>query len=154
MLQKLTIQTHKHKLKAKVDTTRIDAKTEKVIKRNAIKRRVIKKEIVRRVDYAARRIQFQYVSAVLLPESMRQLDKVVKILKNNPDLRITVEGHTSSDGHLDRNILLSQSRAESVKKYFESKGIDPARIVAIGYGALKPLNRDKTPAEQGDKPPC
>jgi len=132
----------------KVDTVKVDAASGNFVKRNAVKRRVIKKEIVRSVDYAARRIQFQYVSAVLLPESMRQLDRVVKILKNNPDLRITVEGHTSSDGHLDRNILLSQSRAESVKKYFESKGIDPARIVAIGYGALKPLNRDKTPAEQ------
>ena len=79
---------------------------------------------------------------------MRQLDKVVKILKNNPDLRLTIEGHTSTDGHLDRNIILSQTRAESVKKYFESKGIDPTRIVAVGYGPSRPLNGDRTFAEQ------
>ena len=108
----------------------------------------IKKEIVQKVEYAAKRIQFKYGSAELTKESFSLLDDVASILKSNPEIKVTVEGHTSSDGTYEVNLKLSKNRAEKVKTYLESKGIEAERLVTIGYGPDKPLNSGKTEAEK------
>ena len=51
------------------------------------------------------------------------LDKVADILKENPELKLSIEGHTSNDGNANKNMQLSQDRADNVKAYFISKGI-------------------------------
>lgn len=99
----------------------------------------IKKEVIEKVAYAARKIQFQLGKAVLKPESFKTLDEVIQVLKTDTELKITVEGHTSGDGNLQNNQLLSQKRAESVKQYMISKGIAAERLTAIGLGSGKPL---------------
>lgn len=108
----------------------------------------IKKEIVQKVEYAAKRIQFKVGSADLTKESFGLLDDVASILKSNPEIKLTVEGHTSSDGPYDVNMKLSKSRAEKVKTYLESKGIEAERLITIGYGPDRPLNAGKTDAEK------
>ncbi|HEY2721925.1 MAG TPA: OmpA family protein, partial [Chitinophagaceae bacterium] len=109
---------------------------------------VIKKEIVEKVNLAARRIQFERAKANLLPASLQVLDEVVKVLNQNPDLKLSIEGHTSNSGIYEENMKLSNQRAEKVKEYFISKGISPARLHAEGFGPTKPLNNGKTEAEQ------
>jgi outer membrane protein OmpA-like peptidoglycan-associated protein len=108
----------------------------------------IKKEIVEKVNYAAQRIQFNFAKADLLPASFTVLDNVVKILKENPELKLSIEGHTSSDGLLAVNMKLSQNRADNVKNYFISKGIDASRLTAKGFGPTQPINNGKTEAEK------
>jgi len=108
----------------------------------------IKKEIVQKVEYAAKRIQFKYGSAELTAESFSLLDDVAGILKSNPEIKVAIEGHTSSDGPYEVNLRLSKNRAEKVKTYLESKGIEAERLVTIGYGPDKPLNAGKTETEK------
>lgn len=108
----------------------------------------IKKEIVEKVNYAARRIQFQQSKSNLLRPSIYVLNEVVKILKQNPDIKVSIEGHTSGDAIYDANMKLSQERANKVKAFFISKGIAASRLTAIGYGPNKPLNAGRTEAEK------
>jgi outer membrane protein OmpA-like peptidoglycan-associated protein len=108
----------------------------------------IKKEIVEKVDYAAKRIQFKYGSSELLPASFRVLDEVAEVLKSNPGIKVTIEGHTSSDGKYEVNMRLSKTRAENVKKYLISKGIDGERLTTVGYGPDKPIVKETTEADK------
>lgn len=102
----------------------------------------IKKEVIEKVNLAARQIRFEYRKAELAPQSFKVLDEVISVLNENPELKIAVEGHTSIDGSLQANMLLSQKRADQVKKYLVSKGITSDRITAIGYGPSRPLNEE------------
>ena len=108
----------------------------------------IKREIVEKVKYAAKRILFRSSDATLLPESFNVLDEVAKILKENPDLKLAIEGHTSNDGNPDANMKLSQNRAVNVKVYLESKGIKGSRLSAQGFGPTRPLNYGQTAADK------
>lgn len=89
-------------------------------------------------------IHFETGKAVILPDSFAILDEVADVLIQNPNIRIRIEGHTDSTGSYDLNMRLSQSRADSVKQYLVSKGIDPFRMEAIGYGPSKPIDTNKT----------
>lgn len=109
---------------------------------------VINKEVVAKVNYAARQIQFEYTKATIRTASYAILDEVVKVLKQDPSLILSIEGHTSNDGIYDANMKLSQARADNVKAYFISKGVDASRLQAKGFGPTKPLNKGKTEAEK------
>ncbi len=108
----------------------------------------VKKEIVEKVNYAAKRIQFAKGNAKLLPSTHKVLNEVVTILKQNPNLLLSVEGHTSGDGIRDANMKLSRDRANAVRAYLISKGISSKRITARGYGPDKMLNAGKTEEEK------
>ena len=89
-------------------------------------------------------INFKVNSADLLPASNKTLDKAVAVLKEFPDLKLEVQGHTDDQpikkgGKFEDNKALSQARAETVKAYFVGKGIEEGRITAVGYGPDKPV---------------
>ncbi len=107
----------------------------------------IKKAIIKKVDMAARRIQFKYKSVLLLPASKKVLNEVVKLLKKNPELNLSIEGHTSADGNPDNHMRLSYARAYSVKIYLESKGVSPFQLKAEGFGATRPLAKGSSPSQ-------
>ena len=106
----------------------------------------IRQEVIDRVSFAARKIQFQLSSAVLTKGSYPILDSIVSILRSEPALRLTIEGHTSSDGKYETNMRLSEERAAAVRNYLVAKGISIDRLSSIGYGPNKPLNDGKTKA--------
>jgi len=108
----------------------------------------IKKEIIQKVEFAARKIQFSLGKAALLPASKKVLDEVAELLLAETDLKIDIEGHTSSDGNLNTNIRLSNERAETVKNYLIKKGVDPSRLTSQGFGPTKPLNEGKSEEEK------
>ena len=108
----------------------------------------IKKEIIEKVNYAAQRIQFKAGKDDLLPQSLKVLDDVVKILNDNPEIKVIIEGHTSADGSLAYNMKLSNERANKVKSYLQLKGIAASRLSAKGFGPAQPLNEGKTYAEK------
>ncbi|MEQ1584605.1 MAG: OmpA family protein [Cyclobacteriaceae bacterium] len=90
-------------------------------------------------------IYFGYDSADIRRDAARELDKLVVLLNDNTDLRIEMGSHTDSVASDAYNIELSQRRAESTVNYLIRKGIDPARLVAKGYGESKPIARNTNP---------
>lgn len=90
-------------------------------------------------------VLFQTDKSELLPGAMAQLNQVGEALvRNSPDSRIVVEGHTDNQGQAAHNQELSQKRAESVATYLRSRGIAPDRVTAVGKGADKPVADNKT----------
>ncbi|HTF82189.1 MAG TPA: OmpA family protein, partial [Cytophagales bacterium] len=86
-----------------------------------------------------RHVYYDFNKSTLRPESYPELDKLVKVMTQNPYLRLEVNGHTDNIGGHEANIQLSQKRAESVVTYLISKGIAPTRLVAKGFGETKPI---------------
>ncbi len=80
----------------------------------------------------------------LRPESYIELDRVVKLLNDNPSVEIEMSAHTDSRGSDEYNFKLSDNRAQSVMQYILSKGIDPKRITAHGYGETRPVATNDT----------
>lgn len=74
----------------------------------------------------------------LRPESFVELDRVVKLLNENPSIEIEMSAHTDSRGADDYNFKLSDNRARSVMEYIISKGIAANRIISQGYGETRP----------------
>ena len=87
---------------------------------------------------------FDFNKAEVRPEGRDILDRVVKTLKDNPDVKVVVEGHTDSVGSDAYNKKLSERRAEAVKRYLVRQGIDPSRIRTVGYGKSKPIADNST----------
>jgi outer membrane protein OmpA-like peptidoglycan-associated protein len=85
-------------------------------------------------------VRFNTNSADLLPESLPILNSIQEYLKENPNLRIKITGHTDLTGDISLNKILSLERAESVKFYFNQKGIDKQRMITEGKGSTEPLS--------------
>ncbi len=99
------------------------------------------KEVLRQ---ALQGIEFETSSDVIRVISYPILDKVVDVLQNNPDYLLKISGHTDSQGNDDANLILSNKRAQSTKRYIVEHGIDEARLDAIGYGETKPVADNET----------
>lgn len=84
-------------------------------------------------------INFDTDSDVIRAESKPTLDRIAALLKAHGDWKLTVEGHTDATGGAAHNQQLSQKRAESVKAYLVTAGIDAARLQPVGLGATKPV---------------
>jgi outer membrane protein OmpA-like peptidoglycan-associated protein len=83
-------------------------------------------------------INFKTGSAEILKTSNKTLDGAVKVLTDYPELKLEIAGHTDDVGDDTANQELSQQRADSVKAYFEGKGVAGDRVVAKGYGETAP----------------
>jgi len=87
-------------------------------------------------------IFFDYDKATLRPISQVELDKFYRMLSEKPQLVVEISGHTDSKGNDEFNMKLSQARAQSVVDYLIKKGIDPKRMVAVGYGETRPIAKN------------
>lgn len=84
-------------------------------------------------------IFFETAKWQLLPASFVELDKLVKVLSDNPTMEITISGHTDNVGNDDANQTLSANRAKAVVDYLVSKGLSQNRFQQAGYGETKPV---------------
>jgi len=90
------------------------------------------------------KVLFDFDSAELRPESITELERVVKFMGDVPFAKAMVEGHTDSVGTEAYNQALSDRRAKAVFDYLSSRGVDPARLSSIGHGELKPIADNAT----------
>jgi outer membrane protein OmpA-like peptidoglycan-associated protein len=86
-----------------------------------------------------RNIYFDVNKATFKQASFDELGKLENMMKQNPAMKVEISGHTDNSGPTAFNKTLSQARADAVKKYLASKGVDASRVTAVGYGETKPL---------------
>jgi peptidoglycan-associated lipoprotein len=90
-------------------------------------------------------IYYELDKADIRPDAAKELDKLVQILIDNPEIKIELSSHTDSIATVEYNLDLSQRRAESAVNYLIQHGISPDRLVAKGYGELRPIARNTNP---------
>ncbi|MCC5904195.1 MAG: OmpA family protein [Halomonas sp.] len=93
-----------------------------------------------------RDVNFEFDSAQLTSNAQQVLNGIAERLVNNPDVRVSIEGHTDSRGSAQYNQNLSQRRAESVAAYLSQRGVATNRMRAIGYGEARPVASNDTDA--------
>ena len=94
--------------------------------------------------YTFKNVLFDFDKAVLLDQSIEELDKLGAHLKTHPELSIEIYGHTDNVGLKSRNKELSQQRATAVSKYLIEKGLDKNHIKSFGFGAEQPVVENNT----------
>ncbi|MBK9479295.1 MAG: OmpA family protein [Bacteroidetes bacterium] len=75
------------------------------------------------------------------PDAAKELNKLVKMLKDNPSIVIELSSHTDSQGSAESNLSLSDNRAKASAQYIIDNGIDSKRVSGKGYGETQPLNK-------------
>ncbi len=94
--------------------------------------------------WVIRGIQFETAKSIIRPVSYPVLDEVLVVLRENPSLRVEIDGHTDSTGSAAFNQTLSEQRAKAVLEYFVSKGISRGRLTAKGFGPRNPVASNAT----------
>ena len=92
-------------------------------------------------------IFFDYGKASLRTESISELDRLAKLMKENPAIRVQISGHTDNQGSEEFNKKLSHERARSVVEYLEKAGVAADRLKFMGYGFSRP--RASNDSEEG-----
>jgi outer membrane protein OmpA-like peptidoglycan-associated protein len=93
-------------------------------------------------------IYYDLDKAEIRPDAAEELDKLVKILEDNPSIKIELSSHTDDRASDAYNLDLSQRRAESAVEYLVSQGIDPDRLVARGYGETQLMIENASTEEE------
>jgi OOP family OmpA-OmpF porin len=119
----------------------IDPRRETTVQLRILPRPAKPSVIVKTGEISLRRqISFATGSDEILPNSEPILMEVADALLRNPDLElIEIQGHTDSRGELEVNMLLSRRRAKAVRQWLVEHGVEPARLMAKGYGPTRPL---------------
>jgi outer membrane protein OmpA-like peptidoglycan-associated protein len=106
---------------------------------------VIEQAIIEVLKTAFDNLEFEVAKDVILEGSKVSLGELAEVLKKKPTWKLEITGHTDSQGDDTANMLLSKKRAESVKAYLISQGIDAARLNTLYYGETKPIAANDTP---------
>ena len=115
-------------------------------KKEAAAAAVVSKEMFEK-GRATIKIKFDFDKADVKPAFNKEIKKFADVMKNYPDLKVVIEGHTDRTGKKAYNQKLSEKRANSVKSYMTEKfGIEESRLTARGYGESKPIVSNKTKA--------
>lgn len=89
-------------------------------------------------------INFDSGKSNIKEESMPVIEQIIEMMKQAPDIKISVEGHTDSDGSNESNLKLSEDRAKAVVEAITKGGIDAARLSSAGFGEEKPIADNST----------
>lgn len=90
-------------------------------------------------------IRFESGKFDINPVYSDEIRKVADLMKQYPEIKVAIEGHTDSLGKMSDNMLLSRRRAQAVmKELVDSHGIDRSRIRAVGYGPKRPIAKNST----------
>lgn len=108
---------------------------------SGITRDTIWMKIVENEKILMKNIYYDFDKWNILPESGKELDKLVSLMKENPEMKVELGSHTDERGSENYNLKLSQLRANSAVDYVTSKGIDLSRIKGTGYGKTQLINK-------------
>lgn len=89
-------------------------------------------------------INFDSGKSNIKEESMPVIEQIIEMMKQAPDIKISVEGHTDSDGSNESNLKLSEDRAKAVVEAITKGGIDATRLSSAGFGEEKPIADNST----------
>lgn len=93
------------------------------------------------------KVYFDTGKATIQPRSFPLLEQIASVMKSHAEIKLLqVEGHTDSTGSAETNRKLSNDRANSVRDFLVSKGVETARLKPIGFGPDKPVDTNDTPA--------
>jgi len=101
-------------------------------------------DALNREGHVALYINFDTGKSIIKPESKPIIEQIVQMMKSNPGLKISVEGHTDNVGNPKSNKTLSDDRAKAVVSAIVAQGIDAKRLSALGHGQDKPIADNKT----------
>jgi OOP family OmpA-OmpF porin len=101
-------------------------------------------EALNRDGHIALYINFDTGKSIIRDESKPIIQQIVQMLKSNPELKLSVEGHTDNEGSPASNKILSEERAKSVVTAIVSQGIAVERLSSSGYGQDKPIGDNNT----------
>ena len=101
-----------------------------------------KQHEIEQIDLSA--IQFAYAKAELDEAALQTLQEVVAHLRKNPDLTVEVSAHTDSQSTALGNMAVTQARADVVRNYLLSQGVNATQVKAQGYGSARPLASNDT----------
>ena len=104
----------------------------------------VTEEVQKQLNDYARTILFDTGKSSIKAESTAVMVDIITILKEYPNAKFTVEGHTDSVGSEKLNQSLSEKRANSVRDFLIAEGVGADRLTAIGYGEAKPIASNKT----------
>jgi outer membrane protein OmpA-like peptidoglycan-associated protein len=103
---------------------------------------LVKVQIGKRV--VLNNILFETGKSILTTGSYSELDRLLKILEENPLMKIEISGHTDNTGSAPLNLRLSGDRAKAVVEYLIQKGIDRSRLESKGFGSQQPISDNAT----------
>ena len=89
-------------------------------------------------------IYFNFDKYDIRKDALYELKRIVRIMKENPDMKIIAESHTDSQNRESYNQILSEKRAETIKNYIISQGINVNRIISRGFGETQLINHCKS----------
>lgn len=101
-------------------------------------------------NFNSKNVQFANGSASLLPKATVELDKLVTILNEHPEIKVSIDGYTDITGKPATNLALSEKRANAAKAYLVKKGIADSRLSAAGHGIENPIADNKTAAGRAE----
>lgn len=89
-------------------------------------------------------VLFDGGKATIKRESNDVLDQIAQVLNAHAEIKLSVEGHTDSDGSAEKNLDLSERRAGAVVDALVSRGVDTSRMTSVGFGDMRPLTSNMT----------
>ena len=116
----------------------------KYIPKEVEKQVVVEKQVPGKCNWVLYGVNFEFNKSTLLLESYPILQHAVEILKNNPDLKVEIQGYTDNIGSKEYNQKLSERRAKTVKDYLIKKGIESGRLTSVGFGEANPVGDNST----------
>ena len=122
---------------------------EKVVEKEVVVRDTVYVQLIEDIEKNFNAAQFEQGKADLNDDSKLALHDLAKVLNQNPDLKLKIEGHTSSEGDEATNQKLSESRAQAAVDFLVNKeGIDASRLQAAGMGSSQPIDEGNPEANR------
>jgi len=118
-----------------------------MIEREAMKQNVTASDMLNALNtqgHVTLYINFDTGKSVIKPESQPVIDQIVSLMKDNPDIKLGVEGHTDNVGDPKKNKILSENRAKAVVSAIVKQGVNASRLSAAGFGQDKPIANNNT----------
>lgn len=114
---------------------------EKIVEKEVIVRDTVFIQQIEEIEKNFNAAKFEVNRADLNDDAKLALHDLAKVMRQNPNLRLSIEGHTSSEGSDQANRKLSEARAQAAVAFLVGKeGIDSARLSATGYGSERPMS--------------